>query len=64
MVEEHANVSLQKRLDVGNMDVTALFAQDVDRHFFSPSLPDIQDDYAVLKARLTTCLTRNFDVKL
>ncbi len=46
MAEEHVNVSLLKRLDVGNMAAAAaLFAQDVVWHFFNPLLPDVQGDY-------------------
>ena len=46
MAEEHANVSLLKRLDVGNLAAAAdLFAQDVVWHFFNPRLPDLQGDY-------------------
>ena len=53
MAKESANVSLLKRLDVGNMGTAVLFAQDVVWHLFNPLLPDIQDDYAVLKVKLT-----------
>ena len=49
MGEEHVNVSLIKRLDLGNMAATAgLFAQDVVFHFFNPLLPEVQGDYVGL----------------
>ena len=44
--EEHANVSLLKRVDVGNLAGAAdLFAKDFVWHFFNPRLPDVQGDY-------------------
>lgn len=49
MAEEHANVSLLKRLDLGNLDAAAdLFAPDVVWHFFNPRLLDVQGDYVGL----------------
>ena len=49
MAEEHANVSLLKRLDLRNIAAAAdLFAQDVVWHFFNPLLPDVQGDYVGL----------------
>jgi ketosteroid isomerase-like protein len=49
MAEEHANVSLLKRLDLSNLAAAAdLFAQDVVFHYFNPRLPDVQGDYVGL----------------
>lgn len=49
MAEEHANVSLLKRLDLSNLTAAAdLFAQDVVFHYFNPRLPDVQGDYVGL----------------
>ncbi|NQV20196.1 MAG: nuclear transport factor 2 family protein [Rhodospirillales bacterium] len=49
MAEEHANVSLLKRLDLRNLAAAAdLFAQDVVFHYFNPRLPDVQGDYVGL----------------
>jgi ketosteroid isomerase-like protein len=49
MAEEHANVSLLKRLDPRNLTSAAdLFAQDVVWHFFNPRLPEAQGDYVGL----------------
>ena len=49
MTREHPNVSLLKRLDLGNIAGAAgLFAEDVVWHFFNPRLPDIQGDYVGL----------------
>ena len=49
MADEHANVSLLKRLDLSNLAAAAdLFAQDVVFHYFNPRLPDIQGDYVGL----------------
>ena len=46
MVEEHANVSLIKRLDLTNLAGCAgLFAQHFVWHFFNPRLPEVQGDY-------------------
>ena len=46
MAEEHGNVSLLKRLDLGNIAAAAdLFAADVVFHFFNPLLPDVDGDY-------------------
>lgn len=47
--EEHANVSLLKRVDLGNLAGAAdLFAEDFVWHFFNPRLPDVQGDYVGL----------------
>lgn len=49
MAEEHANVSLLKRLDLRNLATAAgLFAPDVVWHYFNPNLPDMQGDYVGL----------------
>ena len=49
MAEEHANVSLLKQLDLGNLSANAaLFAPDVVWHFFNPRLPDVQGEYVGL----------------
>ena len=46
MTEEHPNIALLKRLDLGNLAGSAnLFAEDVVWHYFNPLLPDIQGDY-------------------
>lgn len=46
MSEEHPNVSLLKRLDLGNLATCSdLFAEDFVWHFFNPRLPDVQGDY-------------------
>jgi hypothetical protein len=49
MAKEHPNVSLLKRLDLGNIAGAAdLFAEDFVWHFFNPLLPDVQGDYVGL----------------
>jgi ketosteroid isomerase-like protein len=49
MTEEHSNVSLLKRVDLGNIAGAAdLFAEDFVWHFFNPRLPDVQGDYVGL----------------
>ncbi len=49
MSEEHPNVSLLKRLNLGDLDGSAdLFAEDFVWRFFNPRLPDVQGDYAGL----------------
>jgi hypothetical protein len=46
MSEEHPNVSLLKRVDLGNLASCAdLFAEGFVWHFFNPRLPDVQGDY-------------------
>ena len=46
MAEEHANVSLLKRLDPRDFGAAAdIFAPDVIFHYFNRLLPDIQGDY-------------------
>ena len=46
MTEEHANISLLKRLDLENLSGCAdLFAEDFVWHFFNPQLPDVEGDY-------------------
>ncbi len=46
MSEEHPNVSLLKRVDLGNLASWAdLFEEDFVWHFFNPRLPDVQGDY-------------------
>jgi ketosteroid isomerase-like protein len=46
MTEEHPNIALLKRLDLGNLAGSAnLFAEDFVWHYFNPLLPDIQGDY-------------------
>lgn len=49
MAEEHSNVSLLKRLDLGDLAGSAdLFAEDFVWHFFNARLPDVQGDYVGL----------------
>lgn len=49
MTDEHANISLLKRIDLHDLPASgALFAQDVVWHFFNPRVPDIQGDYVGL----------------
>ena len=46
MSEEHPNVSLLKRVDLGNLPSCAdLFAEDFVWHFFNARLPDVEGDY-------------------
>lgn len=54
MSEDHPNVSLLKRLDLGNLaDATDLFAPDFVWHYFNPKLPDVQGDYIGLEGLQT-----------
>ena len=47
MAEEHANVTLLKRLDLRDLAANAeIFAPDVVFHYFNPKLPEVQGDYA------------------
>jgi ketosteroid isomerase-like protein len=49
MTEDHPNISLLKRLDLGNLAAAKdVFADDVVWHFFNPNLPDLQGDYVGL----------------
>jgi len=49
MSEEHPNIALLKRLDLGNLGASAgLFAEDFVLHFFNPRLPDLQGDHVGL----------------
>jgi ketosteroid isomerase-like protein len=46
MTDEHPNVALLKRLDLGDIAGAAeLFASDVVFHYFNPRLPDVEGDY-------------------
>ena len=46
MTEEHPNISLFKKLDLGNLgEASDLFAEDFVWHFFNPRLPDVEGDY-------------------
>ena len=46
MTQEHPNIALLKRLDLGNLAAAAdLFAPDVVFHFFNPNLPEHEGDY-------------------
>ena len=54
MVEEHANVSLLKRLDVSNMAAAAdLFTQDVIWHFFDKISARTDDTFKVEPISMT-----------
>ena len=49
MTDEHPNISLLKRIDLGDIaGSTDVFADDVVFHYFNPVLPDIQGDYVGL----------------
>ena len=46
MTEEHPNILLMKKLDLGNLaDVADLFAPDFVWHYINPNLPKIEGDY-------------------
>ncbi len=49
MTEEHPNVSLLHRLNLGDLAGSAdLFSEDFVWHYFNPRLPDVQGDYVGL----------------
>ena len=49
MTQEHANVCLLKKLDIGNIaECASLFSEDFVWHFFNPKLPEMQGDYVGL----------------
>ncbi len=49
MPQEHANISLLKRLDLTNISGCAsLFSEDFVWHFFNPKLPELEGDYVGL----------------
>ena len=46
MTDDHPNVALLKRVDLGNLAGSAdLFAENFVWHFFHPRLPDVEGDY-------------------
>ena len=46
MTQDHANIRLLKRLDIGNIAACAdLFSREFVWHYFNPNLPEIQGDY-------------------
>lgn len=49
MVDEHPNIQLMKRLDLGDLaSAKDLFAEDVVWHYFNSNLPELQGDYVGL----------------
>lgn len=54
MTDEHPNMALLKRLDLGNLAGTGdVFAENFVWHFFNPRLPDVEGDYAGLSGLQT-----------
>ena len=49
MVDEHLNIQLLTRLDLGDLaSAKDLFAEDVVWHYFNANLPEVQGDYVGL----------------
>jgi ketosteroid isomerase-like protein len=49
MTDDHPNVALLKRLDLGNLAASkGVIAEDVIWHYANPNLPDLQGDHVGL----------------
>ncbi len=49
MVDDHPNIQLMKRLDLGDLaSAKDLFSENVVWHYFNPNMPEIQGDYVGL----------------
>ena len=54
MTDEHPNMALLKRLDLGNLAGAGdIFAENFVWHFFNPRLPDVEGDYTGLSGLQT-----------